>query len=425
MKRRYLLRQGGRGLLSLVVLPFNPLSIDQLVAQSSRRSPVSELFPFGESRKVDFPEYSWDIESVENYGPRQLSGFSFRVNPRYYNEFVVDGNKVVISEYIHEGVQVPQRERENVGYDKRLVVGDLSTGKILDLTEPIRALQRSTGIPVSNIDPLEFDINRDNVALTVLASRDPRSWGALNVGTSTGSLTRISFPNVDTTDVRLEDRIAILGDNNHKQVAAVDLRNLDHGVFNLSQGLIGDRNLVMYTAPGIAIFKNYIGQIIQRFGYDRFDLGFNQLYLVDLSGLGQRRIEELRRPLTPRSRRLYYVDAIIGDKVMYTEGIFEPNPRNRRYFSVDLKTGRRESLTPQEIEELLLEGGPIFTEERNSDGSTSVYSRTKGMKSAELISDPARSVRGAITLPDNRIAVSERFEDQSGRPHERFYILKL
>lgn len=422
MERRELLKQGGRGLLSLAILPSNLLSIDQLLVQPSGGSSDSELFPFGETRRLEIPKYPWGVEPVKGYGPHQLSGFSFRANPRYYNDLIVDGNKVVISEDVREGVQVPQREHFVGG--RRLVVGDLSTGKVLNLTEPIRTMQQSARIPQLNIDPLDFDINGDNVTLTVV-SRGPRLWGALNVDTNTRSLTRISNPSVNTTNVRLEDRIVILGDNNHKQVGAIDLRNLNHGVFNLSQGLVGNENIVEYTAPGIAIFNNSIGQMISRFGYERFELGFNQLYLVDLTGLGQQRIEELRRPLTSRSRTDYHVYAIIGDKVFYSQNMFDPNPRNIRYFSVDLRSGRRESLSPHEREELLMEQGAIITTERNPDSSTTVYFRKKGMKSAEPISDPARSADAYNVLPDKRIAILERFKDQNGRPQAQFYILNL
>ena len=418
---------------------------------------------FGETIKLDFSEFPLTIEKVENYGPLGLSGVRI-LQDFYFSDVLVSDNKVAIGIYsntyrgpLTDGKEVTFRMYgygvgdgstiTNIpGYGEiriprgaeikstsNVAVADLVTGRAIDVSGPFKRIQQSAGIEVGKIDPLDFDISQNYAALVVRTSQEPKIWGAFVVNLLTGNATRVTQPTDHVGGIDLEGRVLVFENSN--KISAIDFGNLKKGAYNLSEGIFGHYRQLENSGEiqrlddgGIVVFNNVIGSVKKDeviSGWEHFDSTSTRLYSVDTSRLGNSRITKIRKPVSPGSKQIRYVEAIADRNIIYTEAYKD------KYFVSNSATGRINPVTREEVEKLLMErqGIGIYGKIRDKKAGevNSFYVKTPSMPEPVQVSDPRYSAWGMHgspprLLPGNRVL----FEEDQGKGKPRyFYILNL
>lgn len=426
--------------------------------------PANRTMPaFGETIHLQFSEYPLTVEPVSNYGPQGLSGYRI-LNDFIGGEVKVSGDKVAIAspsfsysgletggkevtfrswytndDWVHTVAKVSGQElliagSRDFNRTDNLALVDLQKGSSIDVLEPLKAVQKAAGLEygpggLSGYNLSSWDINGNNIALTIRVARNPEEWGVFYINTGTGDATRVTPPNVHAADIKLEDKILVFHGKGNT-ISAVDLSNLNSGVHNLSRRvngykILGAPGFEEFDNPGFVVFNNRV-----QLSNDR-----NQLYAVDLSSFGKDgRYTVLRRPVSSLSNRMQWADTIIGDQMIYAlETTRKDNPHVRgpnAYFVADLKTGKSKRISEQQRDELLMaRGGVIYHDhqEEKSGKVSSISVRTAGTKALIQISDPrypaeilSRGPSGI--LPGSRVL----FESREGSASRQYiYILNL
>lgn len=424
------------------------ISLDNLLG---RGFSTENIPSFAETIKVNFPRVM--VEPVENYGPLGLSGFRIpgsTYDYKIYSNYLVFKLEQEVSRKIPPGsiapndsIQITDLTIDGVPHpplifgategrmSSNIIMLDLSTGTAVNLTEPLKQIiDKSTGIGPNycrgRIDDcfevMGFDVNRGNIAVSLLIDQKENQYGTFHINPRTGEVTRVSDESNSSIEVGLEGRVVVFGENHRHRVSAIDLNRIDRGIYNLSAGFVGTNDLE-YTGNGLAIIRNAVYKDLK--SENQPILQSSQLFVVDLDKLGTARIGRIRRPITPKSKEFQYVIDVVGEDVIYGE---DPRQNSKNYFVTSLRTGKSRRISELEKERTSSNPWAGTPEIYNpSEGGLRFVSvKMQGMDSQMRISDPAHSAQTIIArdpVPGNRVAFTA---NTLGRNHVQYvYILNL